>query len=106
MEISKNHPVCKVMITKNNIKSVIGGLCIGLLGALVLGAAGHPASAPIGRYQITGSAALFMVLDTSTGQVWCGDFHSSLDGRVPNNPLAIPAARDEFFGPKLATTSY
>jgi hypothetical protein len=93
------------MNAKFDIKSVISGLCVGVLATLVLGAGfgmnSNPNQIPIGRFQITGSGALFTVIDTSTGQVWFGDFHSSLDGRVPPDYLGIPAAREAFFGPKL-----
>ena len=52
--------------------------------------AGPPAS-QVGRFQVASSAAMFVIVDTTSGQAWMGDFHNTL---VPGNPA--------FFDPKLA----
>jgi len=56
-----NHPI--------DTKSALIGLCIGITAMLALGAS-SPASGPVGRYQIGGTATHGLVIDTVTGHVW------------------------------------
>ena len=52
-----------------DFKSALYGLAAGILTMLALGST-QP-SHPIGRYQVSGSAGFYMILDTSTGKGWC-----------------------------------
>ena len=85
------------------IKAAVAGFCLGIAGMLLVGAASpqsrntpqteRPPTAigpQTGRFQVASSAAMFVILDTATGQAWMGDLHSTL---TPGNPA--------FFDPKL-----
>ena len=74
---------------KAHLTSVILGLSLGAASMLVLGAAG-PINSQVGRYQAMASGAQFLILDTTTGQAWLGDCHTTPQ---PVNP--------HFFDPKL-----
>ena len=60
------------MNAKIDLKSALGGLAVGVLGMLALGAG--ESSNPIGRYQIAGGAGTFAIVDTATGQAWGANF--------------------------------
>jgi len=63
---------------KTNIdpKSALLGLTIGALGLLALGAVSP--SSQVGRYRLEGSTPYFLLVDTTTGQVWTGNFQAGL----------------------------
>ncbi len=67
-----------------DIKSLAYGLCAGVLSMLVIGAAFPSNSNQLGRFQIAGTGAMFMVLDTATGQTWLGDFHTTIQPADPS----------------------
>jgi hypothetical protein len=56
------------MKTTIELKSVLCGLALGVLGMLALGAGGTSDSS--GRYQVAGGAGTFTIIDTFTGQAW------------------------------------
>jgi hypothetical protein len=56
------------MNTKIDIKSAMLGLAFGVLATLALAAASSPG--PVGRYQIAGTGAHGLIVDTATGQAW------------------------------------
>lgn len=87
------------MNSKLHLKSVLGGLVAGVLAMLVIGAA-FPLN-HWGRYQVAGSGAFFVVLDTATGQTWYGDFHATINNPVPSQ-WSGPDAQSRFFLPKLS----
>jgi hypothetical protein len=62
------------MKTKINITSALIGLGVGVL--VTLGVAAASSSGPVGRYQVAGTGNQGLVVDTVTGQVWSGYFHS------------------------------
>lgn len=76
------------MNTKIDIKSALIGLGAGVLITLAIAAASSPTA--VGRFQIAGTGNQGLVLDTVTGQVWCGYF-SSTSGRTDG----------DFFQPKI-----
>ena len=57
------------MKTKIETKSAVIGACLGVAAMLAIGAA-SPQPQTVGRYQLGGTAAHGMVIDTATGQVW------------------------------------
>ena len=79
---------------KIDLKSALCGLALGALVMLGIGASVTTTSSPNynGRFQVAGGAAQFVIIDTTTGQSWLGDFHNTL---VPT------PANDPFFGPKI-----
>jgi hypothetical protein len=87
------------MNAKIDLKSALLGLCLGVLGLLATGAA--PLQHNWGRFEVAGSGAFFVILDTSTGQAWYGDFHATINNPVPPD-FAGPTAQTVFFQPKLA----
>ncbi len=68
------------MNTKIDLKSALCGLAVGVLGMLVLGAA--ETSNPVERYQVTGGAGFFVIVDSATGQAW-GANTASIPGIHP-----------------------
>lgn len=56
------------MTTKINLKSLLGGVAIGVLGILAVGAA-NPDN-PTQRYQISTGTGFAVIIDTTTGKVW------------------------------------
>ena len=64
------------MNAKIDLKSTVIGLLAGILGVLALGA-GSPSS-QTGRYRVEGTTPYFLLVDTQTGQVWCGNFQTGL----------------------------
>jgi hypothetical protein len=90
------------MNSKSNVKGMLAGLFVGVLATLVLGSS-FPTS-HIGRYQIAGSGAFFVMIDTATGQAWSGDFHATINNPVPAD-FSGPAAQMRFFQPKLGDTN-
>ncbi len=87
------------MKSKIDLKSVLGGLAIGVIVMLVAGASSP--SYPYGRYQIAGAANYFMVLDTTTGQVWAGNFNQLGQGSPAMEFRNCPQSSGDFFQPKL-----
>jgi hypothetical protein len=57
------------MNAKIDLKSALCGVAIGVLAFLAIGAANSPTN-PIGRYQASGGAGFFLIIDTTTGKVW------------------------------------
>ena len=80
------------MKLKQQFTGAILGLCLGVGSMLVLGA-GLPGSGQIGRFQATSSGAQFLIMDTTTGQAWLGDCHTTPQPVDPH-----------FFDPKLQVT--
>ena len=78
---------------KAQFTSVILGLCLGAGSMLLLGAATPIGSSQIGRFQATASGAQFLIMDTTTGQAWLGDCHTTIQPVDPH-----------FFDPKLSVT--
>src|SRR5260370_15434369 len=60
--------ISKIMNTKIDLKSSLGGLCVGVLATFAIGAATSPNSA--GSYHFGGARPQYFLFDTSTGQVW------------------------------------
>jgi hypothetical protein len=81
--------ITRTMNLKIDLKSAACGLCLGILALAVVAAAEAPTS-QIGRYQIAGSLNYFLIVDTTTGKVWTGNFPSN--GSRPADP--------DFFSPK------
>ena len=77
------------MKLKAQLTSVLLGLSLGVTTVLVLGA-GLPGGNQEGRFKATASGAQFLILDTTTGQAWLGDCHTTLQ------PVDT-----HFFNPKL-----
>ena len=78
---------------KAHFASVILGLCLGAGSFLLLGATAPFNSSQIGRYQATASGAQFLILDTTSGQAWLGDCHTTIQPVDPH-----------FFDPKQSVT--
>ena len=57
------------MNNKIDIKSVLIGVCVGVLAILAIGAS-SPQTSVVGRYQLGGTASHGLVIDTVTGKVW------------------------------------
>jgi hypothetical protein len=64
------------MTLKIDLKSAACGLAVGVVTMFVIGAADSPAVA-VGRYQIAGSLNYFLIVDTTSGKVWTGNFPSN-----------------------------
>ena len=77
------------MKTNVHIKSLTIGVILGVGIILLVGAATGPNLTP-GRYQITATEKLGLVLDTATGEVWSHGFDPNR--REPKSPA--------FFQPK------
>jgi hypothetical protein len=86
------------MNTKIDLKSALCGLAVGILVMLATGAA-FPSS-PM-RYQIAGAANYFMVVDTTTGQVWGGNFNQLGTGSAALEFRNCPQSSGDFFQPKV-----
>jgi hypothetical protein len=86
--IARRRWIKKPMNTKIDIKSAMLGLVFGILVTLVVAAASSPG--PVGRYQIAGTAAHGLVLDTATGQAWSAFL-----------PTAQGKTDADFYQPKL-----
>lgn len=86
------------MKTRWDLKSLLGGLGLGALIVFSIGAA-FPAS-QVGRYQVYGSGAVFVMVDTATGQAWQGDFHATINNPVPAE-FSGSDAQVRFFQPKI-----
>jgi hypothetical protein len=56
------------MNTRIDIKSASIGLGVGVL--VMLGIAAASSSGSVGRYQVAGTAAHAVIIDTATGQAW------------------------------------
>jgi hypothetical protein len=71
------------MKTQIDLKSAVCGLFIGIITMLAVGAG--ESSNQIGRYQIAGGNGQFIIVDTTTGQEWEGNFvnNSVLIGFTP-----------------------
>ncbi len=78
---------------KAQLASVILGLCLGAGSMLVLGSSLPVNGGQIGRFQATASGAQFLIMDTTTGQAWLGDCHTTIQPVDPH-----------FFDPKLQVT--
>ncbi len=63
------------MTTKIDLKSLLGGVAIGVLGVLAIGAA-NPNNPPQ-RYQISTDSGFAMIIDTATGKVWGANLSAS-----------------------------
>ncbi|HZR17436.1 MAG TPA: hypothetical protein VFE51_08920 [Verrucomicrobiae bacterium] len=68
------------MRLKFDFRSGLLGLCGGLLATLVI--AGTNSPAPVGKYQVSGSASFFVIVDTTTGQAWLGNFHDAANTKA------------------------
>ncbi len=91
------------MNTKLHLKSLIGGVALGALVVLGLGAA-FPSN-QVGRYQVYGSGAIFVMVDTATGQAWQGDFHATINNPIPPE-FSGPDAQSQFFLPKVGPNNF
>jgi hypothetical protein len=56
------------MKTQIDIKSVLYGVAMGVLGVFAIGAA--TSSNEIGRYQVSAGQGVSVIIDTRTGQAW------------------------------------
>lgn len=74
---------------KAQFPSIFLGLFLGVSSILVLGAA-TPSGGQVGRFQAMASGAQFLILDTTSGQAWLGDCHTTLQ-----------PVDQHFFDPKL-----
>ena len=81
----------KIMNTKIDLKSSVGGLCVGVLTTFAIGAATSPNS--VGRYHFGGTGPQYFLVDTSTGQVWTFDTQQAGVPRRGTDP--------NFFEPKM-----
>ena len=81
----------KIMNTKIDFKSSLGGLCVGVLATFVIGAATSPNS--VGRYHFGGAGPQYFLVDTATGQVWTYDTQQAGVPRRGTDP--------NFFEPKM-----
>lgn len=59
---------------KIDLKNLVLGFAAGV-GAMLL--SGATTSTPPGRYQVAGSPPLFLLVDTTTGRVWMGNFNTT-----------------------------
>ncbi len=66
----------KIMNAKIDVKSALVGLAVGVVAILALGAASPSSS--IGRYRVAGNTPYFLLVDTTTGKVWAGNFQAGL----------------------------
>jgi hypothetical protein len=80
------------MNAKLDINSALGGLALGVLLTVAVGASTGQSNHSCGRFEIAGANAQFVIIDTTTGQGWLGDFHDSLN---------LPSHDALFFQPKL-----
>lgn len=53
---------------KIDLRSVLLGLLLGVVTVFAIGAGEPPNN--VGKYQTTGGAGFFVILDTETGQAW------------------------------------
>jgi hypothetical protein len=82
-----------------DLKSLLCGLTLGVLATLAIGATTAPYQG--GRFQIAGAANFFMVVDTSTGQVWGGNFNQLAQGTPAQEFKTCAQSSGDFFQSKL-----
>ncbi len=86
------------MKTRFDIKSIAAGLGAGVALTFLLGAA-VPQLNYLGRFQVAGSGAFFVIVDTVTGRAWVGDFHTIINNPIPSEHSGGDA-QQRFFLPK------
>jgi hypothetical protein len=69
------------MNMKIDLKSALCGLAVGVLAMLVIGAT---ISTPPGRFQYAGAPPVFLLVDTTTGQVWTANFAGTVKSTDDN----------------------
>ncbi len=91
------------MKTQLDLKSLLGGLALGAL--LVFGIGAAMPSSQVGRFQVYGSGAIFVMVDTATGQAWQGDFHATINNPIPPD-FSGTDAQMRFFLPKVGPNNF
>lgn len=70
------------MNNRIDLKSALLGLLLGILAVVGIAAASAPGH--VGRYQVGGTGAHAVIVDTATGQAWSA-FLSSVGGKTDSN---------------------